>query len=91
MGFKDIIVFAAAIMKGQVRKLEDHHFHYKIKKWKKQVSFDIIHDISENVILLQLMGSVSNANNALGIFGYFIFDSNYKKAFLLTIDSLKLI
>ena len=87
MGFKDIIVFADAIMKGQVRKLEDHHFHYKNKKQKKQVSFDIIHDISENVIL----GSVSNVNNALGIFGYFIFDSNYKKAFLLTPDSLNLI
>ena len=46
----------------------------------KKVQFDILHDISENVTLLQLMDSVGNVNNAVSIIGYWIFDSNYLKA-----------
>ena len=53
--------------------------------------FDILHDISENVNLVQLMDSVGNVNNELSIVGYWIFDSNYKKALLLKLDSLNLI
>ena len=30
----------------------DQRLHYKIKQRKKQGSFDIIHDISENVTLV---------------------------------------
>ena len=53
--------------------------------------FEIPHDISDNVSLVQLMDSVVNINHAVSIVSYFIFDSNYKKALPLTLDSLILI
>ena len=37
---------------------------------RKEVSFDIIHDISENVTLVQLMDAVGDANHAVSIVGY---------------------
>ena len=58
---------------------------------EKQGSFDILRSISENVTLVQLMDIVGNFNHAVSIFGYWIFDSNHKKALLLTLDSLNLI
>ena len=39
-------------MKYQVKTLGDQSIHYNINKWKKQGSFEILHDISENVILV---------------------------------------
>ena len=53
---------------------------------KKQVSFDIIIDISENVTLVQLMDIVGNINNAVSIVGYWIFYLNYKKSLPLTLE-----
>ena len=44
-------------------------------KWKKE-QFDILHDISENFTLVQLLGSVGNVNNAVSIFEYWVFESN---------------
>ena len=58
---------------------------------KNQGSFEIIHDIRENVTLVQLIFTVGDVNHALSIFGYWIFNSNYKKALLLTLDSLNLV
>ena len=55
MGFKDRIEFSTYIMKYQLCKMEEHRLYYKSKKLKKQGSFDIIHDISENYTLVQLM------------------------------------
>ena len=57
----------------------------------KQGSFDIIHDISENVTLFQLMESVGNVNHEVIVVKYLIFDSNYKKEIPLTLESLILI
>ena len=37
------------------------------------------------------MDTYDNVNHALSIFGYCIFDSNYKKALPLTLDSFNLI
>ena len=58
---------------------------------KKKGQFEIIHDISENITLVQLMESVGNVNNTVNIAEYWIFDSKYKKALLLTLDSLNII
>ena len=45
--------------------------------WKKNDSFDILNDISEDVNLVQLMYSLVNVNHAISIVGYWIFDSKY--------------
>ena len=46
-------------------------------------SFDTLTDISEHVILLQLMYSLVNVNHATSVVGYWIFDSKYEKALVL--------
>ena len=45
----------------------------KLRNEKKQGSFDILHDISENVTLVQLMDSVGNENNEASIVRYWVF------------------
>ena len=47
--------------------------------------------MTENITLVQLMDALGDVNRAVIIFGYYTFDSNYKNAFLLTLDSLNLI
>ena len=39
--------------------------------------FDILTDISEHVILVQLMDYLGNTNHAISVVGYWIFDSKY--------------
>ena len=46
--------------------------------------YDILNNISEYVTLVQLMYSLGNMNHAISVVGYWIFDSNYKKALCLT-------
>ena len=58
---------------------------------EKKNQFDILHAISENVTVVQLMNSVGNVNHTLSIADYWILDSNYKKTLLLTLYSLNLI
>ena len=41
--------------------------------------------------MVQLLESIGNVNHAISIVGYWIFDSNYKKALFLTQESLDLI
>ena len=54
----------------------------------KKGGFEILHGISENITLVQLTESVGNVNYAVIIFGYWIFEYNYKKALPLILDSL---
>ena len=75
-------------MKNQVSNPGDKHLHYNIKKLKNQGSCDIIHDISDNFTLVQLMDTVVNVNYVVSIVGYCIFDPNYKFSLLLKIYSL---
>ena len=77
-------------MSEKVRNPGEQRLHCNIKKWKKS-QFKILHDISENVTLVQLMDSAGNVNHAVSIVGYWIFDSNYKQALSLTLDSLNII
>ena len=68
----------------------DQCFHHNIQKRKKG-EFDILHDISGNVTLVQLIDSVVNINHAVSIVRYWIFDFNYKNLIPLTLNSLNII
>ena len=57
----------------------------------KKCQFDIFHEISENIFFLQLMSSIGNFNHAVSIGVYWVFESNYKKAILLTLNLLNLV
>ena len=59
--------------------------YYSLIKYKKKVYYDILKDISEDFTLVQLMDSLGNLNDAISVVGYWIFDSNYKKALVLNI------
>ena len=54
-------------------------------------SCGILIEISGPVTLLQLMDSLGNVNCDISVVGYWIFESNYKRAFVLNIESLDLI
>ena len=68
-------------MKYYVHNTGEQHIHYNIKHGGGKGSFDIPHDISENVTLVQLMDTVVNFNHVVSIVGYCIFDSNKKRRF----------
>ena len=53
--------------------------------------YDIMTDISELDNLVQLMDSLGNVSNAISVFGYWIFDLNYKKTLILIRESLGMI
>ena len=52
-------------------------------KYKDKGSYDILTDISEHVTFFQLMDSIVNANHAISVYEYWIFESNYEKALVL--------
>ena len=54
-------------------------------KYKNMRYYDILTDISEHVTLVYLMDYWGNANHAIGVVGYWIFDSNYVRALVLNI------
>ena len=68
--------FLNDIMRDQVLNPGKQRLCYNINKWIKQVSFEILHDISLTFTLVTLMYTVGNVNHAVSIFGYWIFDSN---------------
>ena len=41
--------------------------------------YDTLVDISEHVTLGKLIDSLGNVNHSISVFGYWIFDLNYKK------------
>ena len=54
-------------------------------------SYDILTDISEHVILVQLMGYLGNVNHSISVVGYCIFESNNEKSLVLNRESLDMI
>ena len=62
-----------AIVKS-LKKKGEPRVYYILRKYKKMGSFDILTDISEHVILVQLMDYLGNTNNDISVFGYWIFD-----------------
>ena len=65
--------------------------HYGLVKYKKKGSYDILKDISEIFTLVQLMDYLVNVNCDISVVGYWIFDSNYKKALVINRESLYII
>ena len=79
------IDFENAILKNENKIKREPKVHYILRKYKKKGSYDILTNISENVTLVQLMDSLENINHAISVVGYWIFDSNYKRALVLNI------
>ena len=65
--------------------------YYSLSRYKKKGYCDILIDISEHFTLVQLMDFLVNVNHAIGVVGYWIFDSNYEKLFVLNRESLDMI
>ena len=65
--------------------------HYKLIKYKKIEDNKLLEDISSNVTLVQLMGSIGNVNLAINVVGSWIFDSDYEIALVLNKASLDMI
>ena len=61
-----------------MRNPGDQRLHYNIIKWINQGSLEILHNISENVTLVQFMDTIDNVNHVVSRFGYWIFELNYK-------------
>ena len=78
-------------MKNRRKIKGEKNLQVNLTMWKKNDDFDILNDISEDVTLVQLIYSLGNVNHAIGIVGYCIFDSNYKKALCLTQNKLDII
>ena len=70
---------ANAILKNENKIKGKTKVHYSLRRYKMKGSYDFLTDISENFTLAQLMDSLENANHAISVVGYWIFDSNYKK------------
>ena len=61
------------------------------EKNKRKESYDIMTGISEHSNLVKLIYSLFNINHAISVVGYWIFDSNYKRALLLNREWLDMI
>ena len=85
------IDFANDILKNNKINEGEARVNYKLIKYKKMGDYKILEDISANVTLVQLMDSLGNVNHAISVVGYWIFDSNYKKALVLNRASLYMI
>ena len=57
--------------------------YYSLRKYKRVGYYDIMIDRSEHVTLVQLIGFLGNSSHAISFVVHWIFDSNYKKAFVL--------
>ena len=77
------IDFANDILKNENKIKGEPKVNYSLRKYKRKGSCDILTYISENVTLFQLMYSFGNVNNVISVVGYWIFDSNYKRALVL--------
>ena len=65
--------------------------YYILRKYKKKGSYNILTDISEHVTLVQLMDDLVNVNHAISAVGYWIFESNHKRALVLNRNALNMI
>ena len=53
--------------------------------------YDILTEISLYYTLVQLIYSLGNANDAISVVEYWVFDSNYEKELVLNKESLDMI
>ena len=85
------IYFANSILKKRKKMKGKPKVHYSLVKYKNKGSYDILKDISEYVTLAQLMDYLGNLIHDISVVGYWIFESNYKKALVLNRESLNMI
>ena len=79
------IDFANTILKNENKIKGEQKVYYSPRKYKNKGSYDIMIYISEHVNLVQLMDSLGNMNHDISVVGYWIFESNYKRALVLNI------
>ena len=60
-------------MSHRIKIKGEQNIRYNLTLWSKNDAFDTLNDISENVTLVQLMGSLGNVNNSIIIVGHWIF------------------
>ena len=87
----NFIDFANDILKNMKINVGEARLHYNLIKYKKMREYKILGDISEDVILVQLMDSLGNVNHSISVVGNWIFDSNNEKALVLNWASLDMI
>ena len=80
------IDFAYVIWKDQKRVKGESRAYYSLRKYRKIGSYYILIYIGEHVTLVQLIYYLGNVNYSISVDGYWIFDSNYEKALVLTIE-----
>ena len=85
------IDFANEIMLNRKTNKGEPRVYYKLIKYKKIGDYKILKDISANVTLVQFMDSIGNVNNAISVFGSWIFDSNYEISLVFNKASLDMI
>ena len=78
-GYSGRIKYDNEIMLHRAQNKGDHNVCYDINKRKIKVSFDILNDISEHVILVLFMVTFVNVNQTVSISGNCVFNSNYNK------------
>ena len=49
------------------RNIGEEHIRYTLETWKKTSNFDILNNISEHVILVELMDSLGNVNHSVSV------------------------
>ena len=85
------IDFANYIFKNEKTIQSGTWVCYSLRRYKQKGYYDSLKDINENVNLVQLMDLLRNVNHAISVVGYWILDSNYKKALVLNRASLGII
>ena len=69
------IDFANANLKNEKKLKGETRVYDILSEYKKKGYHNIPTDISENVTLVKLMDSLGNVNHAIGVVGYWVFDS----------------
>ena len=85
------INFVNAILKNENKIKGEPKVHYILRKYKKKGSYYILTYISESVTHVHLMNYLGNVNHDISVIGYWIFDSNCKRALVLNRESLDMI
>ena len=79
-----VVLIFQILLKNELFKKVEPKVNYSLVKYENKGSCYILTDISENFTMVQLMDTLGNTNHDISAVGYFIFDSNYKIALVLT-------
>ena len=74
VGFRNRIDFANAVLKNQKIVKGEKKLYYNLNMFKQKGYLNIFKYTSEHVTLAPLMDSMGKVNNAISVFGYWIFE-----------------